>query len=216
MSRVMSSKATELTTTSYAILGLLSLRPHSAYDLTTQARRSLRFVWPTSESQLYAEPKRLEREGLITVAREASGPHRSRKLYALTSDGRRALRAWLRSTPSPPAPASEILLRVVFADGADKAALLASLREYREAVTAQREIGRAFVAEHLEGRAPHLDRANLNTLWWVLIAEQFRLTLRWIDFTEREVKRWDDTEPRAFDRRTRHLARQIVVGEPVL
>ena len=42
---VKSSGVVHLTTTSYAILGLLSLRPHSAYELTNQARRSLRFIW---------------------------------------------------------------------------------------------------------------------------------------------------------------------------
>jgi hypothetical protein len=48
----------ELTTTSYAILGLLNIKPWSAYELTQQAQRSLRYAWPKSESHLYAEPKR--------------------------------------------------------------------------------------------------------------------------------------------------------------
>lgn len=199
-----------LTTTSYSILGILSLRPHTAYDLTQQARRSLRFIWPTSESQLYAEPKRLHREGLIRSTRERSGPQRSRQLYTITPAGREALRAWLETAPAPPAPTNEILLRVIFADGADKAALLRSLSDYREAVTAERDLGRSLIREQLEGRAPFADRANLNTLWWGLVAEQFRATLAWIEFAESEVMRWDTTKPLPFDRRTRRLARQLV------
>ena len=54
----------ELTTTSYAILGLLNIKPWSGYELTQQAQRSLRYVWPKSESHLYAEPKRLVRWAL--------------------------------------------------------------------------------------------------------------------------------------------------------
>lgn len=52
----MSSKPT---VSSYAILGLLALRPWTGYDLTRQATRSLRFAWPKSERLLYSEPKKL-------------------------------------------------------------------------------------------------------------------------------------------------------------
>jgi PadR family transcriptional regulator, regulatory protein AphA len=205
----------ELTTTSYAILGLLSLRPHTAYDLTQQARRSLRFVWPTSESQLYAEPKRLAREGLIDRTLERVG-QRSRQVYGINDAGRAALRTWLETSPRAPAAGSEILLRVMFADGSDKDALLASLAAWRRRTEAEMETGRAFVREHLAGDAPHAERANLNTLWWALTAEQLRTTLSWIDFAEREVRAWRDTGPRAFDRRTRRLATLIAAGEPLL
>ena len=63
----------ELTTTSYAILGLLNIKPWSAYELTQQAQRSLRYAWPNSESHLYAEPKRLVRLGFARVTETASG-----------------------------------------------------------------------------------------------------------------------------------------------
>ena len=35
----------ELTTTSYAILGMLAIQPWSTYALTQQMRRSLRHLW---------------------------------------------------------------------------------------------------------------------------------------------------------------------------
>src|SRR5580765_4188575 len=54
----LSSKLPELTTTSYAILGLLTLKPWSTYELAKQIQRD-RFVWPRAESNLYAEPKKL-------------------------------------------------------------------------------------------------------------------------------------------------------------
>ncbi|MCH8115121.1 MAG: PadR family transcriptional regulator, partial [Chloroflexi bacterium] len=48
-----------MTTTSYAILSLLALRPWTGYDLTRQATRSLRYAWPKSERLLYNEQKKL-------------------------------------------------------------------------------------------------------------------------------------------------------------
>ena len=47
------------TTSTYAVLGLLAIRPWSAYELAQQATRSLRYAHPRSESHVYEEAKRL-------------------------------------------------------------------------------------------------------------------------------------------------------------
>ena len=39
----------------------------TGYELTQQVRRSLRFVWPSSEGHLYREQKRLLELGWATV-----------------------------------------------------------------------------------------------------------------------------------------------------
>ena len=49
----------KMTTSSYAVLALLDLRPWTGYELTQQAQRSLRYAWPKSERLLYSEPKKL-------------------------------------------------------------------------------------------------------------------------------------------------------------
>ena len=42
-----------LTTTSYAILGLLAIKPWTTYELAQQMDRSLRRIWPRAKSKLY-------------------------------------------------------------------------------------------------------------------------------------------------------------------
>src|SRR5262245_35683445 len=106
----------DLTTTSYAILGLLNIRHWSAYELTQQARRSLRYAWPKSESHLYAEPKRLVKLGLAGVTEAPAGPVRTRQVYRITPAGRRALKRWLATEPAPPQLEFEALLRLFYAD----------------------------------------------------------------------------------------------------
>lgn len=206
----------ELTTTSYAILGLLTLRAHSAYDLTQQARRSLAFAWPISESQLYAEPRRLVSEGLVTATVEAAGPKRTRTMYAITAAGRRAFRRWLASAPQPPALGAEVMLRVAFADAGDRSALLDAITSCRAAVSAQHEAGKRFVAEQLAGEAPYPERASLNVIWWVLTGEQLLTTLSWLDWAETEILTWDDATPHGFDDRLRGLAERMVAGQRVI
>src|SRR5687768_7409348 len=98
------------TTTSFAIMGLLALRPWTTYELINQASRSMHFFWPRSEAQLYKEPKRLVRWGYATATDETVG-RRARTLYAITPAGRRALRAWLQTEPERPQLEIEGLLR---------------------------------------------------------------------------------------------------------
>src|SRR5689334_14194107 len=86
--------ARPLTTTSFAILGLLSVRPWSAYELTGQMKRGLQYTWPRTETRIYQEPKNLVAHRLATARLEANGKRR-RTVYSITSTGRRALARWL-------------------------------------------------------------------------------------------------------------------------
>lgn len=214
VSTLVAARVPPLTNTAYAILGLLSIRPHTAYDLTQQARRGLAFVWPIAESQLYAEPKRLAREGLVSVTEEPAGPQRTRRVYAITAKGRRALRAWL-DTPPPPEPwQSEIVLRVLFADAGDRGALLRSLEATRASTLAQYEAGAALVAQNLAGDEPYPGRLGLNAVWWTLVAERLRLTLAWVDVAIAEVTAWGEGPP--SEDRARALAERMLAGRAVV
>ena len=67
-----------LTTTSYAVLGLLSIKPWSSYELTQQMDRSLGRIWPRAMSKLYEEPKKLVEPRLgppCDRAERAAQPH---------------------------------------------------------------------------------------------------------------------------------------------
>jgi len=62
-----------LSTTTYAILGLLAVQPWSTYELTRQMDRSLGRMWPRAQSKLYEEPKKLVALGLATATEEQVG-----------------------------------------------------------------------------------------------------------------------------------------------
>src|SRR5437763_519755 len=84
-----------LTTTSYAVLGLLAIKPWSSYELTQQMDRSLGRIWPRATSKLYEEPKKLVEHGFARASTERNG-RRSRTVYAITAKGRRTLAKWLQ------------------------------------------------------------------------------------------------------------------------
>src|SRR5581483_2756096 len=98
----------KLSTTSYAILGLLALRPWTTYELTQQLKRNLHYFWPRAESGVYEEPKNLVQQGLAESRREPFG-RRPRTVYTITSAGRAALARWLEEPSEPSALFSEAL-----------------------------------------------------------------------------------------------------------
>ena len=200
----------QLTTTSYAILGLLDLREWTAYDLTQQARRSLAYVWPISESQLYAEPKRLAREGLLTISSRAAGPQRTRQLLRITPNGRRALRRWLATEPAAPRLQMEVLVRALFATSGTKADLLSSLEATRRSAEEAYQYGRSILESYKAGTNPFPERLHANILWMVFVHDLLRLTIDWVDFAAGEVGHWDDTAAGGDTDRAQQLVDRIL------
>ena len=115
---------------SYVILALIGDGGASAHDLVDYCRRGGPAFWASAPSQVYAEPKRLERLGWVTATVEP-GRTRSRRVYRLTDRGREALREWARR----PAPYAEIHdqahVRLLAGDMLDDADIVASVTAMR-------------------------------------------------------------------------------------
>ena len=120
-----------LTTTSYAVLGVLAIRPWATYDLAKQLRRSLHYFWPRAESNLYAEPKRLVEAGLADAREEWNGD-RKRTVYSITDEGRAVFTQWLATPPAPQRLESEAYLRILFGNSGTKADLLAAIQRVED------------------------------------------------------------------------------------
>lgn len=205
-----------LTTTSYAILGLLDLRDWTAYELTQQARRSLAFVWPVSESQLYAEPKRLQREGLITIRSRKAGPQRTRQSLSITAAGRSHLRDWLATEPAAPRLQTEVLVRTLFATAGSKQDLLNSLAATQRTVEGAYEYGQSVVEGYRRGDNPFPERVHVNVLWMVFVHDLLRLMLDWVAFARAEVAGWSDVAEGAGDARIDRLLDALLRDRPIV
>ncbi|WP_438292740.1 PadR family transcriptional regulator [Streptomyces sp. HUAS TT7] len=95
----------------HAVLGLLTNRPASGYDLMKLFETSLAHVWSATQSQVYGELGKLAEGGLVEVS--AEGP-RGRKEYAITEAGRSELHRWLTEVEPVRTRRSDSLLRVFF------------------------------------------------------------------------------------------------------
>src|SRR5439155_16392579 len=142
-----------LTTTSYAVLGLLAIKPWSSYELTQQMDRSLGRIWPRATSKLYEEPKKLVAHGLARSTSEQNG-RRTRTVYSITPKGRRALAAWLHEPGEGPVLEFEQLLKVLYSDNGSKSDLVATLDATREWARARSAESHAIGQQYLAGTGP--------------------------------------------------------------
>ncbi len=181
----------KLTTSSYAILGLLALRPWTTYELAKQMAVSLRNFWPRAESKLYEEPKKLVAHGLAAVRTEAVG-RRPRSVYSITPAGVEALRTWLDAPGAPAALEFEALVKVFFAEQGTKRQLVANLAriadDQRRRVTTDAEWARRY----LEGRAAFPERLAVLSLVGRLQADLNDTVLRWAEWALAAVDGWPD------------------------
>jgi DNA-binding PadR family transcriptional regulator len=211
----------KLTTTSYALLGLLNLQPFSAYELTKYMKRSaLAQLWPRTEASLYKEPKVLEARGFATADVASTGA-RARTVYSITPAGRRALRAWLREPGGALEFECEAAMKVFFGDATD----LEALRGQLEVLAAHPETSTPPPLEVLsafrEGKMYFAERVHYTAMAADLIARVNLAVAGWAESWLQRTETWHGTsldEPKrveaaaVLDELTAQLARRRGVG----
>jgi PadR family transcriptional regulator, regulatory protein AphA len=183
-----------LTTTSYAVLGLLAVRPWSSYELTQQMDRSLGRVWPRAVSKLYDEPKKLASHGLARSAIQQTG-RRTRTVYTITAQGRRALAEWLGEPGEGPVLEFEQLLKVFFADNGTKADLLATLAAAQAWARARCAESLAIGEQYSLGNGPFPERLPELQLTSRFLTDFYLLVGQWASWAATIVETWPD-DPR--------------------
>lgn len=181
----------QLTTTSYAVLVQVAVRPWSSYELAQQRVRYFRYVWPRAESAIYREAKRLAGMGLIEGEKEYTGK-RARTVYSITEPGREALRQWLGSPVAPFSMDFEAMLRVFVAPLGTKDDLIETLEQVR--VDAQEMLAFAgeVKQEFLDGINVTQDQAHIRALAVDFFVSLLITVRDWAERTLSDVDGWDD------------------------
>lgn len=204
---------TTSSTTTHALLGLLAIKPWTGYELTQQARRSLRYAWPSSEAHLYREQKRLVRLGWAEVDRESVGK-RTRNRYQITPEGRRALARWLDSEPGPPRIEIEGIVRAFFADHGTVDALVRSMRASSEHAAVALDDMLAMVEDYLDTGGPFPERLHVIAIAADLITRLLGQIESFFDETADELETWETTEGLGLTEATRTRLEAIAARHP--
>ena len=180
-----------LTTTSYALLAQLALKPWSAYELVQQRVRYFRYVWPAAESAIYREIKKLADDGLATISKEYTG-RRPRTVYTITDEGLLALREWLASPLAPFAMEFEVMLRLFVAPVGTREQLMSSLEQVKADAREMLRFGGEVKREYLEGRGALQDMVYIRALAIDFFISLLNMVDAWVTRALDEVARWGD------------------------
>lgn len=178
-----------LTPTSYLVLGLLAREgPSTPYELERHVRATLGNFWSFPHTLLYSEPPRLASFGLVDEVRETTG--RRRRVFATTTAGEAALRAWLDRPSNEPSELRDPgLLQLFFGDLAPAESRL-RLAEQQLAIH-QAKLAAYQQDQRLERRPGTSDRGQRTVEHWrgetlpMGIAYEVGAVSFWADVAER-------------------------------
>lgn len=202
-----------LTTTSYALLAQLSLRPWSTYELAQQRVRYFRFVWPRAESAIYREVKHLATGGLIESQTEHTG-RRPRTIYSITPLGTEALREWLGTPVSPFAMDFEAMIRLFVAPVGTTEQIVTTLEQVRTDAREMLAFGGEVKQEYLEGRGALQDQVYIRSLAVDFFISFINTVDAWTERTLAEVGKWEELSVEERNRRGMEIVAALPVDIP--
>lgn len=175
----------------YAILGLLSWRPMTGYDIKKMFAGSAAFYWSGNNNQIYTTLVRLHENGMVTREVEIQEDSPSRKIYSITPKGQAELKNWLFSEPEPPELKNTFLIQLAWADQLSPEELDMLLEKYEAEI--QMQVSMLQTQKQQKNIAPSgmvrdayinasLARTPREAVLWGMIQEN------WISFYENELK----------------------------
>ncbi len=87
-------------TADFPLLGVLMLGPAHGYDLCTELRKRLGEIWILRTSHVYALLTGLEKDGLIAHERIDQENRPAKKVFRITTEGRKVFTTWMTSPVS--------------------------------------------------------------------------------------------------------------------
>jgi len=121
----------------HAILGFLSWKPFTGYELKKLFSDALTFHWSGNNNQIYGTLVELHRSGAVSIEVQQQEKYPARKVYTITEAGRSELRDWLLSEPELPAFRSLAHLQLAWAEGLSGAELDVVLGAYERQLADQ-------------------------------------------------------------------------------
>ena len=170
------------------ILGLLSWKPASGYDLKQIISDSEIFYWSGNNNQIYKTLIELQQEGFVThqVLHQESLP--AKKIYSITEWGLAALHQSLLEPPEIPELHKNFLIQLSWAEILSDEEILTLLEKYADEIANRLRMYQAQAAR--SDGSP--DRSKREKYLWKRIAENLvaacQTELDWVRQTQQEFR----------------------------
>ncbi len=171
----------------FAILGILSWKPSTGYELKKIFEESSFLYWSGNNNQIYKALIKMEDEYLVTseIIHQDNSP--SKKIYTITEEGLKELKEWISSSPEAPEIKKTLLVQLAWADLLKDQELDELLLKYENELKVQ-------LVMEIEKNKRALYSPNRSTrekLLWEMISENIISTynneLNWINETRKKL-----------------------------
>ncbi|MCB1480499.1 MAG: PadR family transcriptional regulator [Rhodobiaceae bacterium] len=173
----------------FALLGLISIKPASGYDLKRTIERSIYFIWNATSPQIYNTLRKLREDGYITTEELPQQGKPDKQIHTITQSGRTALEEFLSEPIRSYVTRDEVLLRIFLGNFADPDAMHRELMSYLERVREER----AYL-ESVEARIGAHPGPNREARRYQLLS--LRIKVAQSRATERELRAYFKSLPR--------------------
>ena len=171
-----------------AILGLLSWKPASGYDLKRIISDSEIFYWSGNNNQIYKSLLELQKEGLVTYQVQLQESLPAKKIYSITEKGRSELQQSLLADPQVPELHKSFLIQLAWAESLSDEEILTLLEKYAGEIDNRLRMLREQATR--PNRSP--DRSKREIYLWQRIAENliaaYQTELDWVQQTQRDFR----------------------------
>ncbi len=121
----------------YAILGLLSWKPFTGYELKKVFEESSSMYWSGNNNQIYTALVKLRDDGFVTSETQHQDGLPSKKVYTITTTGISELKDWVLSSPEFPEYKKPFLIQLAWADLLNNHELFELLTKYENEIKMQ-------------------------------------------------------------------------------
>lgn len=185
---MISLKGDSIMSINYAILGMLSYKSMTGYDLKKIIQDSAFMPWSGNNNQIYKSLMELLDKGFVTNVVEHQEGSPSKKIYTITSEGHSALKEWVLSTSEPSEMKKPFLVQLACSKQLNTDELKTLIDGYQSQVKMQ-----LVMAQRNRQDAEFLlNRTALETTLWNFINHNIRRTyeneLGWIQDLRRAIE----------------------------
>jgi len=180
----------------YAILGLLSHRPMTGYDLKKIIQDSPFMHWSGNNNQIYKALIELLEDGLVTCETEYQDHSPPKKIYTVTPQGMEELRELAASKPEPADVKKSFLVQLAWADVLENGALSKLLADYENEIGLQLTLNREKIRR---GNALASKTEREAFLWRMIdenIVSSYRNELEWVKNAREQLAIFESEEDR--------------------
>jgi len=171
----------------FVILGYLSWKPMTGYDLKRIIADSETLPWSANNNQIYRGLVQLHEKNWVTRRIESQVGAPDRHVYTINEDGRHALKEWVRGKPDLPQSKKAFLHQLMWGDALDGEELDDLLDAYKEVLA-----DKVFLLRVQADRKPNMpERTTREKYLWDMIYKnwinQYEAEIDWVRKMRRDL-----------------------------